>query len=90
MSGEVLQIGDSVKFGEWKGTVEEMVTDGCPQWNEYWKDATGEGVLLVGPKFGARSCPATSGGVRKRITKDTGFLDREGRANVYPLLMISE
>jgi len=52
LSGEVIQIGDSVKFGEWDGTVEDIVTDGCPQWDECWKDATGEGVMLVGPKFG--------------------------------------
>jgi hypothetical protein len=29
-------------------------------------------------------------GREKRITKGTGFLDLEGHANVYPLLMISE
>lgn len=52
VTGERILIGDVVTIGNWEGTVEEIVLEGCPLWDEYWKDVTGEGVMLVGPKFG--------------------------------------
>ena len=52
LSGEPIQLGDSVRIGDWGGTVEEIIVEACPQWDEYWKAETGEGVMLVGPKFG--------------------------------------
>lgn len=52
LTGEPIREGDSVRVYEWNGTVEEIILAGCPNWEEYWKDATGEGVMLVGPEFG--------------------------------------
>ena len=52
LTGEPIREGDSVRIGEWNGTVKEIVVAGCLNWEEYWKDATGEGVMLVGPHFG--------------------------------------
>jgi hypothetical protein len=51
-TGEEVEIGDHVKIGAMVGTVEEIVLPGCALWQEYWKDETGEGVMLVGPEFG--------------------------------------
>lgn len=50
--GEEIREGDFVRIGEWEGTVEQVVTEGCPNWEDFWKSETGEGVMLVGPKFG--------------------------------------
>jgi hypothetical protein len=52
LSGEDIQEGDSVLIGEWEGTVERIVVEGFPQWEEYWKNEAGEGVMLIGAKFG--------------------------------------
>jgi len=52
LTGETIQVGDRVRIDEWDGTVEEIIVPDCPMWEEYWKDETGEGVVLVGPKFG--------------------------------------
>jgi hypothetical protein len=51
-TGELIQVGDWVKIGDLNGTVEEIVVAGCPLWEEYWKNETGEGVMLVGPQIG--------------------------------------
>ena len=51
LSGEAIRVGDVVRIGDWDGTVEEIIAEGCPLWAEYWKDETGEGVMLVGPEF---------------------------------------
>ena len=52
LTGEPVREGDLVRIGPWEGTVEEIVVEDCPYWEEYWRDATGEGVMLVGPEFG--------------------------------------
>jgi hypothetical protein len=52
LSGEAIRVGDVVLIGTWNGIVESIITEGCPQWSDYWKDETGEGVMLVGPQFG--------------------------------------
>jgi hypothetical protein len=51
-TGEPVLPGDVVHLGTWEGMVEELVREGGEGWAEYWRDATGEGVLLVGPAFG--------------------------------------
>ena len=51
-AGGTIRVGDSVRIGDWEGTVEEIIVAGCPLWDEYWRDDTGEGVMLTGPKFG--------------------------------------
>ena len=52
LSGEPIREGDVVRIGDWDATVEHLVVEGCPRWDEYWKDVTGEGVMLTGPRFG--------------------------------------
>jgi len=52
LTGEEIKEGDSVFIGDWEGTVEQIVTEGCQNWEDFWKNETGEGVMLIGPKFG--------------------------------------
>jgi hypothetical protein len=52
LSGEPIRKGDVVRLAEWDGIVEDIITEGCGDWEDYWRDCTGEGVILVGPAFG--------------------------------------
>ncbi len=51
-SGEPIRKGDVVRLAAWDAVVESIITEGCDGWTDYWRDATGEGVMLVGPAFG--------------------------------------
>lgn len=52
VTGEPIRKGDVVRLAGSDGTVEYIITAGCEGWGDYWRDATGEGVMLVGPAFG--------------------------------------
>ena len=52
LTGEPIHTGDVVKIARWDGVVEDIITEGCDGWADYWRDATGEGIMLVGPAFG--------------------------------------
>ena len=52
LTGEEIKKGDHVCIGEYEGIVEEIVMEGCPDWEVFWKNETGEGIMLIGPKFG--------------------------------------
>jgi hypothetical protein len=52
LSGEPIHKGDVARHGSWGAVVEDIITEGCDGWSDYWRDATGEGVMLVGPAFG--------------------------------------
>lgn len=52
LTGEEIKIGDFIIIGDWEGTVEQIITEGCTNWEDFWKKETGEGVMLIGPKFG--------------------------------------
>ena len=51
-TGEPIREGDSVRVGRQDGVVECIITKESDGWADYWRDATGEGVMLVGPAFG--------------------------------------
>jgi len=52
LTGEEIKEGDAVFIADWEGTVEQIITEGCPNWEDFWKNETGEGVMIIGPKFG--------------------------------------
>lgn len=52
LNGEPVREGDSIRIGDWEGVVESIIVEGCPHWAEYWRECTGEGVMLAGPAFG--------------------------------------
>ncbi len=52
MSGEPIRIGNVVRLAASDAVVEDIITEGCDSWADYWRDATGEGVMLAGPAFG--------------------------------------
>jgi hypothetical protein len=49
--GAPIRPKDRVRFSEWDGTVELIITRDSPDWEGYWKKF-GEGVMLNGPAFG--------------------------------------
>lgn len=52
-TGEPIQVGDVVEFSGEEGQIEQIVTVRTEQWEQYWRDTTGEGVMIVGlPRFG--------------------------------------
>lgn len=52
VSGKPIRIGDVVRLNGWDATVDEIITEGCEGWADYWRDATGEGVMVVGQASG--------------------------------------
>lgn len=51
-TGEPIRKGDAVLLGGTHAHVDEIILEGCDGWDSYWRDGTGEGVMLVGPDFG--------------------------------------
>ena len=52
ITGEPIREGDSVRIGDWEGVVEDIITEDSAGWADYWRDTTGEGVMLAGPALG--------------------------------------
>lgn len=52
LSGELIRRGDIVRLAAWDAVVEDIITEDCDGWADYWRDTTGQGVMLVGPAFG--------------------------------------
>ena len=52
-TGAPIQKGDAVMLGGTHAVVDQLILEGCDGWASYWRDATGEGVMLVGPDFGS-------------------------------------
>ena len=50
-TGDPIHEGDMVRFGEWEGVVETIITKESAGWEDYWQ-GQGEGVMLTGPTFG--------------------------------------
>lgn len=53
LTGEPICGGDLVKIGDLEGVVESIITPSSADWADYWRNATGEGVMLAGPAFGS-------------------------------------
>ena len=51
-TGQPIRVGDSVRIGQSDGVVESIITQESDDWADYWRDASGEGVMLAGPAFG--------------------------------------
>ncbi len=52
-TGEPIRKGDIVMLGATHAVVDELILEDCDGWDSYWRDATGEGVMLAGPDFGS-------------------------------------
>jgi hypothetical protein len=51
LTGEPICKGDSVRYCDWEGVVESIITKDSDGWSDYWHNL-GEGVMLSGSGFG--------------------------------------